>query len=90
MYTLDLITCLEHPKQQLAAIIILCNPYSRASIQATSINCTTVAFTDSDPPMSGLVMGMIDNATASNISVQYNYTPNPEFYNVIPSNAILG
>ena len=65
-------------------------PHSQASIQATSINCTTVAFTGSDPPMSGAVMVMIDNAMADNSSVQYSYTFNPEFYSVIPTNTILG
>ena len=64
--------------------------HSRDSIQATSINCTNMAFTASDPPMSGAVMVMIDNATADNISVQYNYTLNPDFYSVIPTNTILG
>ena len=65
-------------------------PYSQASIQATSINCTTMALTASDPPVSGAVMVMIDNATADNSSVQYNYTLNPEFYSVSPTNTILG
>jgi hypothetical protein len=65
-------------------------PLSQASIQANSINCTTVAFTSSDPPMSGLVMVMIDNATVSNNDVQFNYALNPEFHNVIPSDTILG
>ena len=65
-------------------------PNSRASISATSINCTTMAFTSSEPPVSGAVMVMIDNATADNSRVQYNYTPNPEFYSVSPTNTILG
>jgi hypothetical protein len=39
--------------------------------------------------MGGLVMVMIDNALVSNDSVQFNFTPNPEFYNVIPSTTIL-
>ena len=65
-------------------------PHSQDSIQATSINCTTMAVTDSDPPVNGVVMVMIDNATAESSSVQYNYTLNPEFYNVIPSTTILG
>ena len=64
--------------------------HSRTSISATSINCTTMAFTASDPPRSGAVMVMIDNATADNSSVQYSYTPNPEFYSVIPTNIIFG
>ena len=65
-------------------------PHSRASISATSINCTTMAFTASDPPVSGAVTVMIDNAAVTNGSVQYSYTLNPEFYNVIPSTTILG
>ena len=40
--------------------------------------------------MSGLVRVMIDGATVSSVSVQYNYTLNPEFYNVIPQSTILG
>ena len=64
--------------------------YSRDSINATSINCTTMAFIASDPPVSGAVMVMIDNAPVTNSSVQYSYTLNPEFYNVIPSTTILG
>jgi hypothetical protein len=40
--------------------------------------------------MGGPVMVMIDSAPVSNDSVQYNYTLNPEFYNVIPSTTILG
>jgi hypothetical protein len=39
--------------------------------------------------MGGPVMVMIDSAPVSNGNVQYNYTPNPEFYNVIPSTTIL-
>ena len=49
-----------------------------------------MALTASDPPVSGAVMVMIDGATASDSSVQYSYTLNPEFYNVIPSTTILG
>ena len=63
--------------------------YSRASIQATNITCTTNALA-SDPPMSGPVMVMIDGATVSSDSVQYNYTLNPEFYSVFPTNTIPG
>jgi hypothetical protein len=70
--------------------LIIGNFHSRDSVQATSINCTTVALTASDPPMGGPVMVMIDGATANSNQVQYNYTPNPEFYNVIPSTTILG
>ena len=33
---------------------------------------------------------MIDNATITNDSVQFMYTPNPEFYSVTPSSTILG
>ena len=40
--------------------------------------------------MSGAVMVMIDNAQVENSSVQYNYTLNPVFYNVIPPTTILG
>ena len=65
--------------------------HSLTSVQATNINCTTVEFTGSAPPMSGAVTVMIDDATVRNDSyVQYMYTPNPEFYNVIPSNTLLG
>ena len=59
-------------------------PHSRTSIQATNISCTTVALIASDPPMSGPVMVMIDSATVSDDSVQYNYTLNPEF-NSLPN-----
>ena len=69
---------------------VLSNFHSRASIQSTNINCTTMEFTASDPPMNGAVMVMIDSATVSNNSVQYNYTPNPEFFSVTPANTIVG
>ena len=64
--------------------------HSQTSIQATNITCTTVEFTASAPPVNGAVMVMINSATVSNNNVQYMYTPNPEFYSVIPSNTILG
>ena len=63
---------------------------SRVNIQATNINCTTVEFTSSVPPVNGTVMVMIDSATVSNNDVQFTYTPNPEFYSVTPMNTILG
>ena len=64
--------------------------YSRANIRATNITCTTKALIASNPPINGPVMVMIDGATASNNSIQYNYTLNPEFYSVLPMNTILG
>ena len=66
------------------------NQCSQANIQATNINCTTVEFTSSAPPVNGTVMVMIDNARVSNNDVQFTYTPNPEFYSVTPMNTILG
>ena len=80
-----------HNKHDCARLYMLCfYPHSQASIQLTIINCTTVEFTASAPPMSGAVMIMIDSATISNNSVEYMYTLNPEFYSVTPTNTILG
>ena len=73
-----------------AYTVYLFDPHSRMSIQATNITCTTVEFTASAPPVNGTVMVMIDSATISSNSVEYTYTPNPEFYSVTPSNTILG
>ena len=81
---------MDNSRYPYSILLFLFASHSRDSIQATSINCTTAAFTASDPPMSGAVMVMIDGATASDSSVQYSYTLNPEFYNVIPSTTIPG
>lgn len=80
----------SYSRQRVSILTICCSfKLIFRNVQVDIITCSTLPLSNTIAlPLSGPVSVLIDSATISNDSVQFTYTFNPEFYNVLPLNTI--